>query len=481
MRNETTAVTVNPEVSDVELILFGYTGKCESFRVYYVIEVVIYAISIITNAITVTVLSCNSRLRILSNLFFACLAVTDLFQGFFGAAFNTIRLLWFSNEEDQSFVQLEGLLFLLVGWWLSTLFSYCSIMLISLERWFYIAHPFFHQRHYSIKSMFGAVATAAGICIGGCAVVTKGDAHSTNVGISFPLLHTCFSLLIVALYAHIIVISYRQQRSIIAFVRVTARRSTDQCEAPCGSSSLQNHTHNAKQVNALSNKTKTENSCLNEENNKSHAQNYSVFTIDPNNAIKGSSKHGAKINTIVLSAAPLANSPTPVDSTKHNSSSSRLPNTTQHDTSGKALNAHFNMSTRDNFHKVTEERKKPFKMLRKRTGKKREVKGAVSHNWKAVRMSATVFCMYFCFMSPWIYYEFITALIYGPRLETSETSQALNTLTCLHFCSNFFVYSFQNRDFRRVLEKYCSKIFGHCFPNLNNKVTDITHVNSHQF
>ncbi|RUS90118.1 hypothetical protein EGW08_002085, partial [Elysia chlorotica] len=309
--------------------------------VYYKIEVAIYVITIFTNSITVTLLSCYRRMRILSNLFFACLAVTEFVQGFFGVTFNVLRIYWFTG--DLSCVKAEGVMFLLVGWWLSTLFGYCSVMLITLERWLFIAHPFVHQRFYTAKFMFGVVGFAMGLCVIGSGIFSTGDARSANVGISFPLLHTIFSLLIVCTYAHIILISYRQQRSI----RAQTVRPAD----------LSATSHRDRRTNL---------------------------------GVKNAEKDRARS---------------------------------------------FSSSAKEN-------------KIKSKCKSKSKSKNTVAHNWKAVKISATVFCMYFCFMSPWIYYEAVASFIYGPRRATSEISQALNTLTCLHFCSNFFVYSFQNCDFR---------------------------------
>ncbi|KAK3782735.1 hypothetical protein RRG08_037734 [Elysia crispata] len=465
MANETLISTVSPEFSDVEKVLFVYTGIRESFRVYYVTEVVIYVITIFTNAITLTLLSCNRRLRILSNLFFGCLAVTDFIQGFFGVAFNALRICWFSRRADLSFVNVEGVMFLLVGWWLSTLFSYCGILLITLERWLFIAHPFLHQRLYTAKKMFGVVGVAVGMCMVGCAVFSTGAARSVNVGISFPLLHTCFSVLIVSTYAHIILISCRQQRSIRAVKNRTANRSANSHrENADNNGNINIHDSGGIRVSGYD----LRGDARNRENDKANTTNAPIFTIS-------SQKHSGDD----LGGAANNNS---LPATTTNAADALTSNTISvTDLGGSSVKAQGaslnNQMTLVGIEKAANEKRK-YNFFSGSKDTKNKYKTAVAHNWKAVRMSATVFCMYFCFMSPWVYYEAFASLIYGPRTETNEISQALNTLTCLHFCSNFFVYSFQNRDFRRVLGKYWAIVFGCCFPSLRNKVTDMANVPS---
>ena len=480
MSNETIISTVYPRASEADGGLFGYIEVNESSIVYYGIEVLIYVISIITNAITVTLLCCHRRLRILSNLFFGCLAVSDLVQGFFGVAFNALRIFGLMSGGDWSFVKVEGRMFLLVGWWLSTLFSYGGILLITLERWLFIAYPFLHQRLYRAKYMFGAVAIVIGLCSVACAAFTTGDTQSANVGISFPVLHTAYSILIVSTYAHIVVISYRQQKSIRAMTNGTAlnialshKDEVNRVE----SNAYHNESTNGNAVRNGSRKEVIDKVCSAGGNKEDSSNSAFIFTVESQTRNKHDPGQDAKDHASLSKA-------------QDNSAYHLSPNCTSKDnhipsdtnigrTSGDhALGVTADSETNFNGTEKTVERKRKRELIRGKNVKQKaaKIKGRVTNNWKAVKMSATVFSMYFCFMSPWIYYEFASFLLCGQNRITTETSQALNTLTCLHFCSNFFVYSFQNRDFRKVLGNSCARLFSCCFPSLKTRISDMRHV-----
>ncbi|KAH9489031.1 hypothetical protein Btru_039671 [Bulinus truncatus] len=83
----------------------------------------------------------------------------------------------------------------------------------------------------------------------------------------------------------------------------------------------------------------------------------------------------------------------------------------------------------------------------------------VCRAWRAIRMALIVFVMYFFTVSPWTYFQAARSWM-APSPEMEEVSQALNTVTCLHFFSNVFVYASQNKDFYDVLKRYWHKMFG---------------------
>ncbi|GFN97978.1 adenosine receptor a2 [Plakobranchus ocellatus] len=480
MENDTVS-PISPEdslaLSEAGQALFGYTDVRESFIVYYEIEVAIYVITIVTNAMTVTLISCHRRLRILSNLFFACLAVSDLLQGVFGTVFDILRIHGFRSGGNWFFLRVEGVLFLQIAWWLATMLSYNCLLLITLERWLFIAYPFWHHRLFQPKGISGMVAICLGFSIIGCALFNTEEARRTNVGFFFPVLHTALSIIIFSTYAHIILISYRQQRSI----RALSKRLSSRLEpvSPVALSNTDNgavyatngHLHNTPNTAIGS----VDTSCRNDfdgDYNASHPTKSSgkvSFLLETKHSLQKVSRD----NTASLTAVSC---PGTVESSTGCGAVvlcvTEINDGFDHEDADNAVSApHVEGNCLRGKQKTENETRKEGKKGR---ASKEKSGGVVSTNWRALRMSVTVFCMYFCFMSPWIYFQAVSSFIKGSGIDTGEISQALNTLTCLHFCSNFFVYAFQNRDFRTVLKQHCMTLLGCCSSAVKNRVVDIS-------
>ncbi|XP_059152522.1 uncharacterized protein LOC131938480 [Physella acuta] len=295
--------------------LFIYTQIEARFLVYYHVEIVLSVVTVLTNITTLAVISCNSKLRILSNVFFASLAVCDVFQGIFGLIFNGIRIYGCVTNDwsDLGYAGSSALQFL---WWFATIYSYGCLILITLERWIFIAHPLVYKRSWNVKvTVLGLLGFSVASFAGSYIAISRG-LFSANIKYVFPVAHTVVSFVIFSAYVHIIVISYRQQRAILRLVVGPDYKTRTSCE---------------------------------------------------------------------------------------------------------------------------------------------ETHYILCRNWKALKMSLIVFTTYFCTVSPWTYFQAFQTLTSPSELK-AEVAQALNTITCVHFCSNFFVYASQNRDFYDVLKEYCTRL-----------------------
>ncbi|KAK0052450.1 D(1B) dopamine receptor [Biomphalaria pfeifferi] len=212
--NSSLGETVNiSEVGTSESELFTYTKPEGRFLVYYHVEIVLCILTIITNGITILVIACNVKLRILSNVYFASLAVSDFAQGVFGIVFNAARIRGVSSGNWHLFdgASSQVLQFL---WWFATDFSYCCLILIAIERWVFIAHPMVYKRHWTVRITVAGLTAAGAISFTFSYLAVCKDLVKVNVRYVFPSVHTLLSCLIFSAYFHIIAIAYRQQKAI---------------------------------------------------------------------------------------------------------------------------------------------------------------------------------------------------------------------------------------------------------------------------
>ncbi|CAG5136598.1 unnamed protein product [Candidula unifasciata] len=183
-----------------------------------VIETAILSISFILNAIIFVSICCSPRLHTFSNVFVASLAVSDLL---FAPAYGTLSAgnLYTVNTN----LQLPcSPAFLCSSLYVVSCTMICSRLchlVISAERWFYIAWPFVHQRVITSKLIICCLICVWFISmLSGVHIVTDCRSSPTEFMIGYATVDAAFHFvvggLMLTIYVHIGFIIRRQSVAI---------------------------------------------------------------------------------------------------------------------------------------------------------------------------------------------------------------------------------------------------------------------------
>lgn len=181
------------------------------------IEITILSISLVLNTTIFVVIVSTKRLHTFQNVFIASLAVSDLI---FAIAYNIFAGICVYSEllDDDDFnVPMKLLCVYFFASSFSMVSSRCFHLIISLERWLYIAWPFVHQRLITCKSAaWCLVLLWVGSFLSGIHVIIEcsEDEFLFGFGTIDSSVHFAVSVTMLVIYIHIGTIIRRQSLAI---------------------------------------------------------------------------------------------------------------------------------------------------------------------------------------------------------------------------------------------------------------------------
>ncbi|CAG5126436.1 unnamed protein product [Candidula unifasciata] len=183
---------------------------------FKVLQDVTLILGIVTNSVLFITICCSGQLRATTYIYIASLAVSDIIFSCHG-----IRYTLMGNDSevecDASDFRARDFIFFNK---VSSAANYANILMVSLERWLYIARPFLHQRYLSIKITVCGLATAwLFAIIVNIDTFIASDIKYTAVikfklNVVFPSIHFFVSCILCIVYVHLALIARGQLRAI---------------------------------------------------------------------------------------------------------------------------------------------------------------------------------------------------------------------------------------------------------------------------
>lgn len=187
--------------------------------IYSLLLLLFMLLSIFLNITIIAVVGCTKRLHTVPYVFIVSLAVSDLIN----ASVTTFRQLlsmatWLTDGRCRMDLHAECISYFLAMF--SVVSNIGNHLVISLERWFYIALPFTYQRIVTRR--------ITALCLVSVWIISSlvnfnifldncGLQHfttSVNLGIISPVFHFTLTFLMFVIYSHITFITYRQMHCI---------------------------------------------------------------------------------------------------------------------------------------------------------------------------------------------------------------------------------------------------------------------------
>lgn len=183
----------------------------------HVVIIVVLLISIILNIVTAITVCCNKRLHTVTNVFAVSLALSDICLAVV-ADINTIFFGFHNLTVDIHVINLQHVFIFFASFTL--ICNHLNHLMISIERWLYIARPFLHQRLVTTRTIVSSVITvwvipfvfSSSLLGHFCGLQANWVRLLFSLG--FSVLHFVLSAAQFSIYGHIVVITRRQTRSI---------------------------------------------------------------------------------------------------------------------------------------------------------------------------------------------------------------------------------------------------------------------------
>lgn len=227
---------------------FAHHSLCSAFEIEIVtVQVVVVTVSIFLNFTVLVITVCNTQLHKVSSVFVASLALSELI---FAIVTDAVSLIFLDACRKGKFYISESCFQMYV----ISLTFICSLLhhlMISAERWLYIARPFLHQRLISRESTacslclvwLLAVVSCVSLVTGNCETALNEENIKVHLSLLLPSVHFVLSVCMFLGYGHICVITRRQIKAI--------RLSTVRCERNDSDQILENLKTTWRQVRML--------------------------------------------------------------------------------------------------------------------------------------------------------------------------------------------------------------------------------------
>lgn len=190
-------------------------------------------LTLVTSTLTIVVMARTPALRTCTNAFIVSLSVSDIF-------FSLVLLAIVVLLVVRRFVtfKVDPVAFQMVvyfAWGIQIHGSNGNLVLVSLERWFYITQPFLYQRYVTAR---GVVVTIGVMWVISFAVNIPYLCFSTDlytptsyfiISMAYvnPTIHTICCVILIVIYSHICFITYQHMSRISKLKRQTQRRGDD--------------------------------------------------------------------------------------------------------------------------------------------------------------------------------------------------------------------------------------------------------------
>lgn len=186
---------------------------------FTVLQPAVMAMSIVVNSLLLVTICCSHRLKTSTHVCMASLACSDIAFSLYGTIYTAILMygqrVCYSRAVSNI---LDRLMFMTSSIVMTS--NYLHIILVSAEKWLYIAKPFLHQRIISSKvTMGGIIAIWVGSVFFNLDVLilpVQGYESVSEFKFStiFSSVHLLACLILCVIYAHLAIIIRKQMRAI---------------------------------------------------------------------------------------------------------------------------------------------------------------------------------------------------------------------------------------------------------------------------
>lgn len=177
------------------------------------------AVTIATNSLTIIVFIETPALRTITNIFLVSLSLSDQLYALFLFGLWTTSIIFFFHSFYVSFDDLQRYFYFACGILIHS--SNGNLILVSLERWLYIARPFWYQRLVSLKTVVISLTFMwVSALVVNVPYLPEQSFHRRVLyfvilhSFVYPGLHTFCCLCLVLVYSHISLITFRQLKKI---------------------------------------------------------------------------------------------------------------------------------------------------------------------------------------------------------------------------------------------------------------------------